>query len=97
MADEFISRREFENLKEEVDKIKKDMTESAKILQEIERKIDIIYEKINTSDKIDDLKFAPIDKRIKSLEDNQGWLWKTIGGTIIGVAIKVFFDVYKSL
>ena len=97
MAEQFVSRVEFETLKSEVEEIKKDMTESTKMLQAIDKKIDVINEKILTADKIDDLKFNPIEKRVKQLEDDRSWLWKTIIATIIGLGIKIIFDVSKIL
>ena len=97
MSDEFVSKTEFLALKEEVNEIKKEMEETSKILQTIDKKIDIINEKILTADKIDDLKFTPLEKRVKTLEDNQSWLWKTIGATIIGIVIKIIIDVSKTL
>lgn len=97
MPEEFVNKMEFNMLKEEVNKIKKETEESSKLLLEIDKKIDIINEKIITADKIDDLKFNPMEKRLKKLEDDQSWLWKTVIGTIIGLAIKVFLDVSKIL
>lgn len=97
MSEEFVNKMEFNMLKEEVNKIKKETEESSKLLLEIDKKIDIINEKIITADKIDDLKFTPMEKRIKELEENQSWLWKTIIATVIGVAIKVVLDVAKIL
>lgn len=97
MSEEFVNKMEFNMLKEEVNKIKKETEESSKLLLEIDKKIDIINEKIVTADKIDDLKFTPMEKRLKKLEDDQSWLWKTVIGTIIGLAIKVFLDVSKIL
>ena len=97
MTEQFVSRVEFETLKSEVEEIKKDMTESTKMLQAIDKKIDVINEKILTADKIDDLKFNPIEKRVKQLEDDRSWLWKTIIATIIGLGIKIIFDVSKIL
>lgn len=93
MAEEYINRAEFDALKDEVDNIKKEMAESTKMLQAIDKKIDIINEKIITADKIDDLKFSPMEKRVKKLEDDQSWLWKTIIATMISLGIKILFDV----
>lgn len=97
MSEEFVNKMEFDILKEEVNKIKKETEESSKLLLEIDKKIDIINEKIITADKIDDLKFNPIEKRVKQLEDDRSWLWKTIIATIIGLGIKIIFDVSKIL
>lgn len=97
MSEEFVSKQEFIALKEEVNEIKKEMAESSKILQAIDKKIDIINEKILTADKIDDLKFSPLEKRVKKVEDSQDWLWKTVTGTIIGMVLKIIFDISKIL
>lgn len=97
MSDDFVNRVEFDALKEEVNEIKKEMAESNKILQAIDKKIDIISEKIINSDKIDDLKFAPLEERLKKVENGQDWLWKTIIATMIGIGIKVIFDISKLL
>lgn len=97
MSEEFVNKNEFNALKEEVNEIKKEMAETSKILQAIDKKIDIINEKILTADKIDDLKFTPLEKRVKTLEDNQSWLWKTIGATIIGIIIKIIVEVSKTI
>lgn len=97
MTEDYVSREEFENLKEKVIILEKELSESKKLLQAIDKKIDIINEKIITADKIDDLKFNPIEKRVKQLEDDQSWLWKTIIATIIGLGIKIIFDVSKIL
>lgn len=97
MSEEFVNKIEFNALKQEVEDIKKEMAETTKMLQAIDKKIDIINEKIITADKIDDLKFNPIEKRVKQLEDDRSWLWKTIIATIIGIGIKIIFDVSKIL
>lgn len=97
MTEEFVNRLEFNSLKEDVIKLKKENEQSSKLLLEIDKKIDIINEKIITADKIDELKFSPIEKRIKTLEENQSWLWKTVIASVIGLAIKVVLDVAKIL
>ena len=85
METEQVNRAEFNLLKEEVNQIKQDMIESQKLLQMIDKKIDVINEKIITADKIDDLKFTPLEKRVETLEDNQNWLRKTVLGEIIAL------------
>ena len=90
-----VSRIEFEALKEEVRTIKEEMSDNSRLLQAIDKKIDVINEKIITNDKIDDLKYAPIEKRVKKLEDGSEWLKRTLGATIIGIVIKIIFDVSK--
>lgn len=93
MPEEFVKREEFNNLKQEVEKIKEEMSESAKTLQAIDKKIDVITERLVSSNKIDELKITPLEKRLTKLEDNQGWLWKAFGTALIGVLVKVVFDV----
>lgn len=97
MPEEFVKRVEFDLLKDEVNAIKKDMVENQKLLQEIDKKIDVISEKIISADKMDSLRLDPMEKRIKKMEDSQDWLWKTVAGTIIGIVIKIIFDVSKIL
>ena len=85
METEQVNRTEFNLLKEEVNQIKQDMIESQKLLSQIDKKIDVINEKIITADKIDDLKFTPLEKRVATLEDNQNWLRRTVLGEIIAL------------
>lgn len=93
--DNYVNRIEFDNLKGEVQDIKKELMASDKLLQEIDKKIDIINEKIVTSDKIDTLKYDPLEKRVKALEDKLTWVTRTVGATIIGIVIKVILDIAK--
>ena len=57
MTEEFVKREEFENLKKDVEKLEGNLIESEKLLQSIDKKIDVINEKITSSDKIDELKY----------------------------------------
>jgi len=93
MGEEFVKREEFNNLKNDVERIKEEMSENAKTLQSIDKKIDVITERLVSSDKIDELKISPMEKRLTKLEDNQSWLWKAFGTALIGVLVKVVFDV----
>lgn len=93
MAEEYVSRKEFDNLRGEVDNIKKEMNESMKILQAIDKKIDVIDAKIATSEEIDNLKITPMQKELSEIKDNNKWLWRTVVGTMITIAIKIIFDV----
>ena len=83
MPGEFVSRNEFNNLKNEVQELKEEVTEYRSLLQQIDKKIDVIGEKIANGEKIDELKIQPIEKRLQKLEDNQGWLWKLCASIII--------------
>lgn len=95
MAEEFVSRVEFDLLKQEVKEIKEDMVESKDILQKIDKKLEIIEEKITHNGEVDKLKLDTFDSRLKKIEGSQEWLWKTVIGTVIGIVIKIIFDVSK--
>lgn len=99
---EFVSREEFENLKSEVAEIKDDLSKSSELLINIDKRTDVILEKLDNLDKISNMQIEPLKKDItkntediKEIKSNTQWLWKAIGTTIIGIAIKVIFDVYK--
>lgn len=85
MTDEFVGRKEFDTLKEEVNAIKKDMVESQKLLQAIDKKIDVIGEKIISNDKVEDLKLQPIKDRVTKLENNQTWLRRSLLGELFAL------------
>lgn len=102
MAENYVKREEFDALKKEVKEIKDGMTQNAKLLQDIDKKVDIIAEKISSANEIEELKIKPInenidklEKKIEKVEGNQTWLWRTIATTIIGIVIKVIFDISK--
>ena len=99
---EFVSREEFENLKSEVAEIKEDLSKSSELLINIDKRTDIILEKLDNFDKISNMQIEPLKKDItkntediKEIKSNNQWLWKAVGTTIIGIVIKVVFDVYK--
>ena len=83
MSEEYISRNEFNGLKQEVQELKEEVSEYKGILTQIDKKIDVIGEKIANGEKIDELKIQPIEKRVQKLEENQGWLWKLCASIII--------------
>lgn len=89
MADEFVKREEFNELKRDVEKIKDNEIENAKTLQSIDNKVSIIKEKITSSDEINDLKLKPLSDRVDKLEDSKKWLWRTIGTTAIGLVFEL--------
>ena len=88
MDNNYVSREEFNLLKQEVQSIKKETEESQRLLQAIDKKIDVINEKIVTSDKIESLKFQPLEKRVDNLEDSQKWLRRTILGSVIAMVFE---------
>ncbi len=83
MSEDFVSRNEFNGLKQEVQELKIEVNEYKAILTQIDKKIDVIGEKIANGEKIDELKIHPIEKRLQKLEDNQSWLWKLCASIII--------------
>lgn len=99
---EFVSREEFENLKSEVAEIKEEMSKSGELLINIDKRTDIILEKLDNLDKVSNMQIEPLKKdinnnaeSIKELKSNSQWTWRTIASVIIGIVIKIIFDVYK--
>ena len=99
---EFVSREEFENLKSEVAEMKEDLSKSSELLINIDKKTDIIFEKLDNFDKVSTMQIEPLKKDItkntediKEMKSNNQWLWRSLLGTIIGIVIKIIFDVYK--
>lgn len=99
---EFVSREEFENLKAEVAEIKDDLSKSSELLKNIDKRTDIILEKLDNFEKISGMQIEPLKKDIikntediKEIKSNNQWLWKAILSTVIGIVIKIIFDVYK--
>ena len=113
MSDEFVKREEFENLKKEVEEIRSELSKSAEILQKIDKKIDIIFERFENSNKLNELqkqnietainaKIEPLKKdissnteEIKEIKDTNKWIIRTVAGTIIGIVIKLIFDITR--
>jgi len=83
MSEEYVSRNEFNTLKNEVQELKEEVGEYKQLLMQIDKKCDVITEKIANGEKIDELKLQPLEKRVTKLEENQGWLWKLCASIII--------------
>ena len=97
---EFVSREEFDNLKLEVAEIKEEMSKSSEVLQSIDKKTSIIFEKLDNFEKVSNMQIEPLKKdinnnteSIKELKSNSQWTWRTIASVIIGIVIKIIFDV----
>lgn len=97
MNEEFVTKKEFDNLKEEVKEIKQEMVENQKLLQSIDKKIDVINSKVTTSETIEDLKFAPLKKRVEILEQNQDWIRKAVISSIITIIVGAVVFVIKMM
>ena len=94
--DDYVKRPEFDSLKSQVERLEGEMAESNKLLTAIDKKIDVISEKIINADKIDSLKLAPIEKRVDTLEDGQKWVRRTIIGEIIAIVIGAIVYVIQT-
>ena len=92
---EFVNREEFTALKEEVKEIKQDMVESNKILQEIDKKIDVISEKIINSETVSSLKIEPLEKRVEKIEDSQLWLRRAVIGGVFAIISEAIVFIIK--
>lgn len=66
MSEEFVSREEFNGLKQEVQELKLEFNESKNILTMIDKKIDVITERLENSTKVSDLQNENIETRITS-------------------------------
>jgi transcriptional regulator NrdR family protein len=99
---EFVSREEFENLKSEVAEIKDELSKSGELLINIDKRTDVILEKLDNLDKVSNMQIEPLKKDItkntediKEIKSNNQWLWRTSLGIILGIVIKIIFDMYK--
>lgn len=54
-------------------------------------------EKENLKNNLLEKDIAAQEQRIKKLEDNQQWLWRTIGGSIIATVIGAIVFVIKTM
>ena len=92
MENDYVSRTEFnafkQEYKQELKEIQKDREESQKLLQDIDKKVDIITTKVSDGDKIASLKLQPLEKRVEAIEDSQKWLRRTILGSVIAMVFE---------
>lgn len=95
MSNEVVSRKEFEKLEQKVNKLEDTMVKNSSLLNQIDKKVDGILIKLEDGNKINNLTLQPINTRVSKLEENQTWLWRTSGAVIIGIVIKLIFDITK--
>lgn len=95
MTNETVSRKEFEKLEKKVNDLEETMLKNSDLLNQIDKKVDGILIKLEDSNTINNLTLKPLSERVTKIEDNQTWQWRTIGATIIGIIIKIIFDVSK--
>lgn len=91
MSEEYVSRNEFNQLRDKVDKLEKTMESSEKLLQAIDKKVDVISNEITNANKIEELKIKPIEKDVEAIKDNNKWLWRTIIAVAIGLIANFIF------
>lgn len=82
-----VSREEFDNLKSDVETLKRELDNSKELLTKIDKKLDVISEKFSNSREIEELKLKPLEKRVGDIEDNNKWIWRTVTGTILAIII----------
>lgn len=95
--EDYVSRTEFNSLKDEVKAIEQEMAESSKLLQAIDKKIDVIDAKIVTAKEIDDLKLTPLEKRVGILEDSEKWTRRTLFSSIVTIIVGAIVFVIKNM
>lgn len=93
--EQYVNKSEFERLEKDVQEIKASREKDSQLLMAIDKKIDIISERIKNTDQTDDLKLQQLTARVKKLEETLTWVSRTLAGTIIGIIIKIILDVYK--
>ncbi len=93
--DDYVKKPEFDSLKKQVERLEGEMVDSKKLLNTIDKKIDVINEKITNTDEIDNLKLKGLEKRVNEIEEGQKWLRRTIAVELIGIAIAVVAYVVK--
>ncbi len=97
MTNEVVSRKEFENLEKKVSELEDTMIKNSSLLNQIDKKVDGILIKLEDGNTIDNLKLQPLIARVTKVEENQAWLWRTSGAAIIGIVIKLIFDITKMI
>ena len=100
--EQYVEKAEFEALKKEVEEIKAEQNKNTDLLHELDKKLDVIIEKIGNSEKNEEMKIKPIntrvdglEERIKKIEGTLTWLWRLIGATVIGVIFDIIFSIKK--
>ena len=92
-----VSREEFENLRNDVETLKKELDNSKELLTKIDKKLDVIAEKFSNSKEVEELKFKPLEQRVNNIEDNNKWLWRTVTGAIISIVITGIIAIKNGL
>lgn len=97
MSENYVTREEFENLKEEVKEMKQCYTQNSHILQDIDKKVDVINQKILTAEKMDNLRLEPLEQRVNKIEEGTIWLRRTFLGQIAAIIVSAVLFVTKQI
>lgn len=88
-----VSREEFDALVEKVSKLEDTTDVQTGLLQAIDKKIDVIDQKLGSSAEISELKIRPIEDKVNKTEESIKWAWRTIIGAIIVIFINGVFTI----
>lgn len=91
MNEDFVTKTEFDELKKQVDKLESNMSEIEHLFQAIDKKIDVISEKINSGANVTDLKIRPLEKRVFDLEESHKWVIRAIIGEVVAIVCAFIF------
>lgn len=91
---DFVSKDEFVSFKQETNQKFIELNKKLTPIQEIQITSAKILERIESIDKNHELKdklieekINPIKEKVEKVEDNNKWLWRTVGATIIGLVL----------
>lgn len=87
MAEGYVGKEEFNNLVKRVDKMEEKTEKIQDLMIKVDKKTDVILEKVANSNNFEDLKLQPVVKRIEDLEDNQRYVRRQLFSTIVTVII----------
>jgi len=93
--EEYVDKKEFDALKNKVEEIENKTDKHTDLLHEIDKKVDLIIQNVENIKETEELKIQPLEDRVKKLEESKTWLWRFLGGTIIGLAIETIFSINK--
>lgn len=89
---QYVNKTEFNKLEKKVEKLEEEFDNSRELIQGIDKKVDIIVEKVGSSKEIEDLKLKPLIDRVERLEkenqaikDKSKTTWNAVIGGLIGV------------
>ena len=93
---QYVNKTEFNKLEKKVEKLEEEFDNSRELIQGIDKKVDIIVEKVGSSKEIEDLKMQPLIDRVTRLEqenqaikDRSKATWNTVIGNTIGLVFSI--------